>query len=101
MRWTFRGLRRASTEDYSGVLVPLEEAHLYSHSARKGRTESEDHLDRHNGETNGKQDDDDEGHDEEEGTGMLELKAAEYSIAGLRKEVRRGARGKWTDYESE
>jgi hypothetical protein len=78
------------------VLVSLEEAHLYSHSARTGRTEFEEHPDdrgQHDGDV-GKQD------DETEGTGMLEMNATEYSIAGLRNEVRKGARGKWTDYES-
>jgi hypothetical protein len=29
------------------------------------------------------------------------MSAAEYSIDGLRKEVRRGGKGRWTDYERE
>jgi hypothetical protein len=84
MRLLFRGLRPAVVEDYPGVLVSLEEAHLYSHSARTGRTEFEEHPDdrgQHDGDV-GKQD------DETEGTGMLEMNATEYSIAGLRNEGR-------------
>jgi hypothetical protein len=96
---------------YAGVLIPLEDAHLYSHSARSGRTEYEEvpgddgelgaaerpgngHDDNHSGEA-GKQ-------SEHEGTGMLQMCAAEYSIEGLRREVRRGEKGQqWSAYESE
>ncbi|KAM0287201.1 hypothetical protein ACHAQH_000515 [Verticillium albo-atrum] len=82
-----------SVEDYLGVVVPLEEAHLHSHSARTGRTEFEDPPSH----------DDEVGEspkDREESEGMLEMSAAEYSIEGLRREVRAG-KGDFTDYESE
>lgn len=92
-------------DDYTGVLIPLDQAHLHSHSARCGRTEYE--------EVPGEDDDENgEGLDpkdsrggggggiEEEDTGMLEMSAAEYSIEGLRKEVRKGAGGTRSVYES-
>lgn len=82
-------------DDYAGVLIPLDQAHLHSHSARCGRTEYE--------EVPG-DDNDDDGEDlpkdNDEDTGMLEMRAAEYSIQGLRKEVRRGASGTRSVYES-
>lgn len=82
--------------DYSAVVIPLEQAHLHSHSARCGRTEYE--------EVPGV-DPEDDGKDDADGEaeGMLEMSAAEYSIAGLRKEVRRrdgGGRERGV-YESE
>ncbi|KAI8155529.1 putative MFS-type transporter, partial [Colletotrichum sp. SAR 10_65] len=83
-----------SVHDYLGVVVPLEEAHLHSHSARIGRCEFEERP--------GHEDDDgddEDGKDQGESTGMLEMSAAEYTIEGLRKEVRRGGRGMWTEYE--
>lgn len=86
-----------SVEDYAGVLVPLEEAHLHSHSARTGRTEFETHAD-------GDDDQDETGSAKDgdgETQGMLEMDAAEYTIEGLRKAMRQGRRGKWSDYESE
>jgi hypothetical protein len=92
----YTGRRAESVDDYSGVLVPLTEAHLHSHSYRAGRTEFEAHPDdrRDSNDEDGAKDGDDEG------TGMLEMDAAEYSIAGLRREVRRGEKGKkWSDYE--
>ncbi|KAM0333184.1 hypothetical protein ACHAQA_001844 [Verticillium albo-atrum] len=82
-----------STDDYIGVVVPLEEAHLHSHSARTGRTEFEEPPSH----------DDEIGEspkDREESEGMLEMSAAEYSIEGLRREVRAG-KGDFTDYETE
>ena len=104
LRFRFGGSDSAA--DYSSVLVPLEEAHLHSHSARVGRCEFEERP---------PADDDDDDDDEEEAgvggghgsrkdretesQGMLEMSAAEYSIEGLRKEVRRGGRSHWTDYE--
>ncbi len=36
------GSRAESADDYASVLVPLEEAHLYSHSARTGHCEYEE-----------------------------------------------------------
>ncbi|PNY27443.1 MFS-type transporter [Tolypocladium capitatum] len=83
-----------SVNDYAGVLVPLEEAHLHSHSARTGRTEFESRHD--------DTDDDARSKDEDsERQGMLMMDAAEYTIEGLRKETREGRRGIWTEYESE
>jgi hypothetical protein len=89
------GWRTESVDNYSGVLVPLEEAHLHSYSARCGRTEYEEVPDE------AEDDDDDAAKDtDDEVTGMLEMSACEYSIEGLRKEVRRGEKErKWTDYE--
>ncbi|KAL1878281.1 hypothetical protein Daus18300_002199 [Diaporthe australafricana] len=91
IRW--RGLRTESVDNYSGVLISLDQAHLHSHSARCGRTEYEE-LPSHG-------DDEDDPKDSvgDEGTGMLEMSAAEYSIEGLRKEVRRGGSGMRSDYE--
>ncbi|CAJ2502903.1 Uu.00g102970.m01.CDS01 [Anthostomella pinea] len=95
-----RFARQESVHDYVGVLVPLEEAHLHSHSARSGRTEFEE----------AQASPDDVGIDEpeseaakdgeNEGTGMLQMSAAEYSIEGLRRDVRKGERGqRWSEYE--
>ncbi|KAJ9156573.1 MFS general substrate transporter [Pleurostoma richardsiae] len=101
IRRLWRGSRPESVDDYAGVLVPLEEAHLFSHSARSGRCEYEeipsDHDDANDdggaGDEGGKA-------GENEGTGMLEMSAAEYSIEGLRKEVRKGrGTGRVSDYE--
>ncbi|KAI1344778.1 MFS general substrate transporter [Xylariaceae sp. FL0016] len=94
--------RQESVHDYVGVLVPLEEAHLHSHSARTGRTEYE--------EAGRSSDEVDLGLDEpevdaskdgeNEGTGMLQMSVAEYTIDGLRREVRRGEPGaRWSEYE--
>ncbi|KAK8048968.1 sugar transporter [Apiospora phragmitis] len=101
--WTFLQYRPESVHDYAGVLVPLEEAHLHSHSARSGRTEFEE---RRNEEDDGAdplmQGDDEADKDREsgEGTGMLQMSAAEYTIEGLRREVRQGERGRvWSEYE--
>ncbi|KAG7146303.1 MFS siderochrome iron transporter 1 like protein [Verticillium longisporum] len=80
-----------SVDDYLGVVVPLEEAHLHSHSARTGRTEFEDPPSP--GDEAG-----DAPKDREESEGMLEMSAAEYSVEGLRREVRAG-KGDSTDYE--
>lgn len=94
------GGRTESTSDYAGVLIPLNEAHLHSHSARIGRCEFEERR------SNSSSDDDDEAEleaakdGEHEGTGMLQMSAAEYTIEGLRREVRKGERGRtWTEYE--
>lgn len=84
-----------SVDDYAGVLVPLEEAHLHSHTARTGRTEFETHEDGADDDTGSAKDGD------SERQGMLQMDAAEYSIDGLRKSMREGRRGKWTEYESE
>jgi hypothetical protein len=96
LRWPIRlGRQPESVENYLGVLVPLEEAHHYSHSARTGRTEFEA-ADPEAG------DDDDEAAKDvdNETQGMLHMRAAEYTIEGLRKETRQGRQGDWTTYES-
>jgi hypothetical protein len=85
--------RIESVDDYEGVLIPLEEAHLHSYSSRTGRAEFE---------APASADDDEAGKDDENETqGMLPMQAAEYTIEGLRKETRSGRQGKWSDYESE
>ncbi|KAI1350654.1 sugar transporter [Xylaria sp. FL0043] len=101
---------RESVHDYIGVLVPLEEAHLHSYSARCGKAEFEEdrrgsgdayasaHLD----------DNEDEEtafraaykNSDNEGDGMLQMDAAEYTIDGLRRDARKGEPGRrWTEYE--
>lgn len=103
MRFRFPGLgRQESVHDYVGVLIPLEEAHLHSHSARSGRCEfeeagnSSDDLDIDEPESGPPKDSDNED------TGMLQMSAAEYTIEGLRREVRKGQRrGQWSEYECE
>lgn len=84
--------RIESVDDYEGVLIPLEEAHLHSYSARTGRTEFEAPAAGDDDEEAGKDDDN-------ETRGMLEMRAAEYTIEGLRQETRKGRQGKWSDYE--
>lgn len=100
-RWTTR--RPESVTNYSGVLVQLDEAHLHSHSYRSGsgNKASGDGDGASTSESTSKDDGDVADH---EGTGMLEMDledVVEYSIEGLRKEVRRGAsKGeKFTAYE--
>lgn len=135
----FNSYRTISVHDYSNVLVPLEEAHDYSHAARTGRrseyeappgeeesnglvdgnngddedVESGSRTDLDNGErrknTGGaSRADDDEDEDDNEASaasGMLPMRACEYSIEGLRREVRKRPEGskegrqRWTDYE--
>ena len=98
------GRRIESVDDYAGVLVALEDAHLHSHTyrlrRRAGFAESLVLGD------DAASDDCVEGvvkvGSEDEGTAMLDMSVPEYSIEGLRREVRRGAKGeKWTAYESE
>ncbi|KAI1502807.1 sugar transporter [Biscogniauxia marginata] len=107
-----RFTRKESVHDYVGVLVSLEEAHLHSHSARTGRTEFEErrssgedgYADAGGGDDEDDDDDDDDaakgrGRDHES-TGMLQMSAAEYTIEGLRREVRKGEPGqRLTEYE--
>lgn len=88
-------------DDYTGVLIPLDQAHLHSHSARCGRTEYEELPG--DEEEDGDEDPKDRvlgGADGDEDMGMLEMSAAEYSIQGLRKEVRKGSGGTRSVYES-
>lgn len=138
----FSSYRTISVHDYSDVLVPLEEAHDYSHAARTGRrseyeappgeeegnglvdgneddedVESGSRNDLDNGERRKNKnhgrasrvdDDDDQDEDDNEASaasGMLPMRACEYSIEGLRREVRQSPEGskegrqRWTDYE--
>jgi len=96
----WRGRRAESVHDYAGVLIPLEEAHLHSYSARSGRTEYEEPPDEDDGDGDGDDAAEALKDAENEGTGMLEMRACEYSIEGLRREVRRGGKGEWSEYES-
>lgn len=135
----FGSYRTASVHDYANVLVPLEEAHDYSHAARTGRR-SEYEAPPGEDEGNGADGEDDEDEDVETGSrtdldngerrkqtgtsrgnsdyneddneasaasGMLPMRACEYSIEGLRRVVRQNPEGskegrrRWTDYECE
>jgi len=92
-RWT-RPRAIESVTNYSGVLIQLDEAHLHSHTYRSGQEDEDASDDTPSTPTTTTKDGDDEG------TSMLELSVAEYSIEGLRKEVRRGGKGeKFTAYE--
>ncbi|KAL2687264.1 hypothetical protein Neosp_004818 [[Neocosmospora] mangrovei] len=78
-----------SVDDYIGVLVPLDEAHLFSQAAKsKNSTENE--------KVEGELDDLEA---KEEREGMLGGDPGEYTIEGLRKEMREGRQGRWTTYE--
>lgn len=83
-----------SVQDYVGVLVPLDQAHLYSQPGKsKGKSEA-------------RPEDDEEIDEAKDGDyemqGMLQGgRAGEYTIEGLRKEMREGRQGQWTTYESE
>ncbi|KAK1246714.1 hypothetical protein MKX08_000516 [Trichoderma sp. CBMAI-0020] len=91
--WRFGLGRTESVDSYDGVLVPLEQAHLHSHSARVGRVEFET-------QDESADDEDDVGSaKDDQGEGMLLMNAAEYTIEGLRAQMRQGKRGEWTDYE--
>ncbi|KAK1778999.1 major facilitator superfamily domain-containing protein [Copromyces sp. CBS 386.78] len=94
------GYRSESVEDYPGVLIPLAEAHLHSHSSRsRPPSDLDDALLGQDDE--GVQHHKDPADDEDTGM-LLEMGTEpEYSIEGLRREVRRGNKGgeKWTDYE--
>ncbi|KAL2196402.1 major facilitator superfamily domain-containing protein [Corynascus similis CBS 632.67] len=106
MPWTWR--RSETALDYASAVIPLDEAHKHSHSYRLrprpelGRRLGDEGLD---GANDDDVDDDDDGADkggDEGDTAMLVMTsaAAEYSIEGLRREVRRGRRGEsWTAYE--
>lgn len=92
----------ASADYSSNVVIPLERAHLHSHSARCGRTEYEE-VPSVDVEDEEREDDEEEGlKDGEEGRAMLEMNPAEYSIQGLRKEVRKkdGGGNERGEYES-
>ena len=97
------------------VVVPLDQAHLYSHSGRtraRAKTKSTANgsenddgtalLDRNDGVGSSADDGKDrEGDGEEEGGGDEEDRRGEsYSIEGLRMEIRRGEKGEgWGEYE--
>ena len=93
-----------------GVLVPLEQAHAYSHSSRQGKAEYDapEHemeelrsgTKEHEG-SGDEEEDEIDGLDEEE-EGMLKKHVSEYSIEGLRAEMRKGSKTgeTWTSYES-
>ncbi|XP_044721271.1 major facilitator superfamily domain-containing protein [Hirsutella rhossiliensis] len=90
--WRLSLGRVESAHHYAGVLVPLEEAHLYSHSAprRHARPAAGTDIVLDKEEADGG-----------EGQGMLDDEG-EYSIRGLRKETRAGACSggqRWTEYE--
>ncbi|CAG9999628.1 unnamed protein product [Clonostachys byssicola] len=91
-RWGLRHVE--SVDDYLSVLIPLDKAHLYSHSAKQGRAGSASRRD--DAEVG---DGDEEKDGENETSGMLHGHAGEYSIEGLRKEMRQGNQGKWTSNE--
>ena len=102
--WT--GRRATSIDDYAGVLVSLDEAHLHSYTHAHGPRRrpgyddsSEDDIALEEGAGDG---DGVKVTGEDEATAMLDMTAPEYSIEGLRREVRSGgAKGeKWTAYES-
>ena len=71
------GMRSGMTaSEYATVVIPLEDAHLHSHSARMGYTE----FDEDAGEASRGDDTDGTKDGEHESTGMLEMRLAEYSI---------------------
>lgn len=79
-----------SVDDYIGVLIPLDEAHLFSQAAKSKKSSENEKVE---GEL-----DDLEAKEEREG--MLGGDPGEYTIEGLRKEMREGRQGRWTTYES-
>lgn len=97
--------RVESVHNYPGALIPLEQAHLHSHSARSAsRTQAlaayeedialdELNYDGEAGEASPAKEGD------SESQGMLPQRAGEYTIAGLRRAVRQGGKDKWTEYE--
>lgn len=106
-----------SVDDYLGVWIPLDKAHNYSHSGKHGRTDldEQDYVVDEDIEARLNEGDedaalDDAGHEttkeeNSEARGMLRTSAPEYSIEGLRAEMRKGRgggpHGTWTSYESE
>ena len=107
--------RHETVHSYAGVLVPLEEAHLHSHSARIGRTEFEERPDSAGDDLQDEAEmyepgsgaaaaaaKDPDLDQDNESTGMLQMSAAEYTIEGLRREVRKGGgRAGHSEYERE
>lgn len=107
--WRWRASPTSSASyTTAAVLVPLDQAHLHSYSARCGRTEYEELSDDDDGKQNGvdgdgRQENHENGDetDDYEAVGMLQMSAAEYSIDGLRKAARRGRGRGVSEYESE
>lgn len=118
------GSRRETVNDYLGVLVSLEQAHNYSHSSKKGRAQFDERdyvvdediearltdAEREDGDARASTDEIDglnstKEEDSDEAQGMLKTHAGEYTIEGLRAEMRNGQgggpHGTWTSYESE
>ncbi|KAG5948646.1 hypothetical protein E4U53_006221 [Claviceps sorghi] len=90
------GRRVESVDDYAGVLIPLEEAHLHGLFARSGQTQSASPGDNHGGDVESA----DEGKTGDgESQAMLQMEEADYTIDSLRAEMRQGRQGQWTDYE--
>ncbi|KAG6009055.1 hypothetical protein E4U21_003387 [Claviceps maximensis] len=90
--------RVESVDDYAGVLVPLEEAHLYGVSARSGRIAESASRDEHQGDDVENADEGKNG--ESESQAMLQMEEAEYTIDSLRAEMRQGRQSQqWTEYE--
>lgn len=96
---------------YTDVLIPLEEAHLYSHKARKRAKRDEyERLNQHDDDDAigpdldsrpGAKDDQDSDSTSDETAAVIGGADREYTIESLRREVRSGAKGQWTDYECE
>lgn len=102
LQWNIGPSRTPSSYAFERVVIPLEDAHLHSYSARMG-TGSPDLQGARDGDADADADDaDDSGKDvEHEETGMLEMSVSEYSVEGLRREVRKGTRGIPSEYERE
>ncbi|KAH6845141.1 major facilitator superfamily domain-containing protein [Chaetomium sp. MPI-CAGE-AT-0009] len=97
--WTWR--RSETAANYASAVIPLDEAHKHSHSYRlRPRPDPDGQLG-----DEAFDDEDDADKDGEDGdTTMLVMNRSvdEYSIEGLRREVRggkRGGGGEWTTYE--
>ncbi|KAG6163088.1 hypothetical protein E4U10_006548 [Claviceps purpurea] len=102
------GRRVESVHDYAGVLVPLEEAHLHGISARSDRTRSDSRRqdrradDLESAATAAAEEEEEEEemkNADSEAEAMLQMEEAEYTIDGLRAEMRQGRQGRWTEYE--
>ncbi|KAG6175436.1 hypothetical protein E4U51_000075 [Claviceps purpurea] len=103
------GRRVESVHDYAGVLVPLEEAHLHGISARSDRTRSDSRRqdrradDLESAATAAAEEEEEEEEEmknaDSEAEAMLQMEEAEYTIDGLRAEMRQGRQGRWTEYE--
>ncbi|SPO06646.1 related to 4-hydroxybenzoate transporter [Cephalotrichum gorgonifer] len=86
--------RPRTPQSLDRVIVPLEDAHLHSYAARTGNTSPGLSSD-----IDDVEDDAGVKGSEHETTGMLEMSVSEYSIEGLRREVRKGSQGRLSEYE--